>query len=387
MLRRLIVSIAAAAVTALTAACRDVVAPAPAAPAATDRDEAHTEAAYYRWVVTNIETIDLGTLKGGSYSAAFGINDAGVIVGESNSLFGTTVPVRWTAPGVVGGLGSLGGAGGSARGINAAGHITGWARTASGNFHAFEWTSGGGMSDLRSYEPEEPETNSYGRAINDFGRVVGNVDLAATYWNAPWPVFYHVFTPFSPAVAHDVNNSGWIVGGNLSMERAFVSRSGVLTYLPLLGGSSYKDVALGVNDSGMVVGQANAMPSGYPWRHAFRWSDATGIQDLGVLAGGNESSAEDVNNAGVIAGWSDAMLGTDSTRRGFIWRPLMVKVALPPIGGATNLRSQAYALNASGWVVGSSQTATGQTHATLWKVTMSYAPIVVGPISPIVYEP
>src|ERR1039458_2227867 len=119
---------------------------------------------------------DLGTLPGGSYSAASGINNNGQVVGGA----GTT----------------------------------------SGPDHAFLY-SGGIMSDLGAWGGSE--SDAY--AINNNGQVVG--------------AFY--------------------VNGNICY--AFLYSGGVMTNLGTLPGGTYS-LAFGVNDSGQVVGDANASSTG-----------------------------------------------------------------------------------------------------------------------------
>jgi probable HAF family extracellular repeat protein len=48
---------------------------------------------------------------------------------------------------------------------------------------------------------------------------------------------------------------------------------------------------------------------------AFLWTQATGMQDLGVLPGGNSSRALDLNDDGDVVGSSTSSSGD----RGFIW--------------------------------------------------------------------
>src|SRR2546425_413078 len=106
---------------------------------------------------------DLGTLAGGSGSAAFGVNDRGQVVGCTYTSFcdpanGTAFP--WT-PDVPNGttgsmieLGTLpGGSGSEASGINNGGQVVGASADADGTAHAFLWTPGapnGATGDRKS---------------------------------------------------------------------------------------------------------------------------------------------------------------------------------------------------------------------------------------------
>ena len=48
---------------------------------------------------------------------------------------------------------------------------------------------------------------------------------------------------------------------------------------------------------------------------AFLWTQATGMQDLGVLRGGNSSQALDINDMGAVVGTSTSSSGD----RAFVW--------------------------------------------------------------------
>src|SRR2546427_12748595 len=67
---------------------------------------------------------DLGGLPGYQFSIAWGINDAGQVVGSSTGADGMTHAVLWEA-GVVRDLGNLGGRATIASGINDAGQAVG----------------------------------------------------------------------------------------------------------------------------------------------------------------------------------------------------------------------------------------------------------------------
>lgn len=118
---------------------------------------------------------------------------------------------------------------------------------------------------------------SHAEAVNEHGEVVGQVEIAPDERR-----------PFLWRPAHTPK----------------------LTELPTLGGDS--GLAGGINEYTEVAGYANNSDG---WTHAFHWTEAGGIDDLGALGVGY-SAALDVNNAGEVVGHTGY---TDGTRRAFIW--------------------------------------------------------------------
>lgn len=82
--------------------------------------------------------------------------------------------------------------------------------------------------------------------------------------------------------------------------------------------------------------------------------------DLGSLGGGF-ARATDLNESGVVVGWS--WLADDVTVRAFRWTEPTGMVALGSLGGD----AQAAAVDESGRIVGWSETADGEQHAVLWR--------------------
>src|SRR6185369_1434228 len=116
--------------------------------------------------------------------------------------------------------------------------------------HAFRFTDSGGLEDLGLLGGNE----AFGTSINSSGQVVG--------WSY---------------------NSG---GGT----NAFLANPGQpMTMLPL-------GYAGGINDAGQIAGYDGAPPGPF---HAFMYSTATGLVDLGAPNG--YSAAQGINNAGQIA--------------------------------------------------------------------------------------
>jgi probable HAF family extracellular repeat protein len=206
---------------------------------------------------------DLGTLPGGDYSAAFSINDSGVVVGTSNTA-DSMHAFSWTVAQGLHDMGTLPGSNSSsASAINNQGQIAG----ASGG-HAVLWTNG---------------------TIQDLGTLGG-----------------------ATSEGHDVNSVGAVVGvsDTSAGPRAFLWQNGSMQNLGALPGdnSSHADH---INDNGLVVGASE----GSGGVRAFVWTSATGIQPMDPSNASSYSEAFGVNNLGQVVGETNNSLGT----RAFLW--------------------------------------------------------------------
>jgi probable HAF family extracellular repeat protein len=70
---------------------------------------------------------------------------------------------------------------------------------------------------------------------------------------------------------------------------------------------------MGINSAGDVVGYSK----GAAGMRAFLWTKTGGMQDLGVLEGGNSSRAFNVNASRAVVGTSTSAAGD----RAFVWKP------------------------------------------------------------------
>ncbi len=140
-------------------------------------------------------------------------------------------------------------------------------------------------------------------------------------------------------------------------EHAFLwTQAGGMQDLGTITGSQ-NSIAYGISQLGEVVGYnivgTNATP--------FRWTSKAGMQAIPAF-GTIYASAAAVNNSGEIIG-DYYPNGTYSQMRAFIWTPTGGLQDLGTLGGIT---ASVGGINRSGQVVGSSTTASGVYHGFLW---------------------
>jgi probable HAF family extracellular repeat protein len=155
-------------------------------------------------------------------------------------------------------------------------------------------------------------------------------------------------TDLGPGKACAINASGQ-VAGQTGSGYAFLYSNGTMTNLGALGGS--ESFAFGINDSGQVVGFADAS-SGQSY--AFLYSNGTMAQ-LGTLPGDLNSEAAGINDSGQVVGDS----GSNAGYQAFLY-------SNGTMTGFGNFNSTAYGINASGQVVGVNAYTSSADHAFLY---------------------
>ena len=151
-------------------------------------------------------------------SAAYGLNDFGVVVGIGTSSNGFNRAFRSTANGVLEDLGTLGGDGSWAYAINNSNQVAGTADFVSGDPHAFLFNDGAGMTDLGTLGGY----TSTAFALDNSGNAVGtaemvNRDLHAVLWPVGGAVrdlneLIPVNSGWTLTEARGMNDAGQIVG-------------------------------------------------------------------------------------------------------------------------------------------------------------------------------
>src|SRR5215510_9219234 len=312
---------------------------------------------------------DLGTLGGGS-SAAVAVSESGHVVGESDGH-----AFLWTQAGGMIDLGTLGGSTSAAAAVNVAGQVVGWSFTAEGTRHAFFWSPSQGMIDLGTLGGADSDA----WAVNDVGQVAGESDGPHGHHAFLWTQaegmidLGHLVGSCCFSRAHRINQAGQVIGVSTNPRGAVLhafswTKAGGMIDLGTFGGpSSYPSE---VNSGGQVVGSADT-PQCLFWisthfcgvfaSHAFSWTAAGGMIDLGTL-GGAQSHAADVNEVGTVIGASSL---PDSTAvHAFSWTAAGGLVDLGTLGGTT---SQALAINNLGQIAGVSLTRhDAEAHAVVW---------------------
>jgi probable HAF family extracellular repeat protein len=221
----------------------------------------------------------------------------------------------------------------------------------SGLDHAFLWTASGGMQDLGV---PAGYIESFANAISRTGQVAGyvltaNGEPSAAVWTPAigWRILSKQLNP-KYSIAYGINSAQQVVGvtevSGTNVLHAFLWTAATgMQDLGSLGGANCQ--AFGINDSGEVVG-GSLIATGAS--HAFLWTQSGGMQDLGTLdAGGFNpgSTAFAISDKGVIAG---ASVPKDDFSEAVFWRNghiYTLKGIGPPDPGQSGPSSIAYAIN------------------------------------------
>jgi probable HAF family extracellular repeat protein len=176
--------------------------------------------------------------------------------------------------------------------------------------------------------------------------------------------------------AYSINDSGQMVGASgscaalspltgLYMQplHALLWETGEVTDLGTLGGTGQGNgiFAHAINSQGQAVGYSDLR--GNANFHAFLWTRATGMQDLGTLTGDVNSLANALNDAGDVVGVS---LDANFKPRAFLWEngTMTDLNALIPANSSLHLML-ACGINSRGQIVGFGVTNAGVAHGYL----------------------
>jgi len=256
-------------------------------------------------------------------------------------------------------IGTLGGPSSFALDVNEAGQVTGNSRytTTNTRLHAYLWSENS-LLDL-GYLTNGVEF-SRGYAINDSGFVVGESDnniSKAFLWDGTNMVNIGTLGGAS-AVAHDINSAGEIVGAssNGSASRPYKrDLFGMMQDLgTLLGTTNSTGRAWGLNEAGAAVGLSRNAAN--TTSHATLWMGGS-ISNLGSLAGGtNFSQAYAINDSNVVVGSSVVGKVSPSSStdlyHAFLWSDgAMVDLGAHP-SNTNFIHSEAKDINNAGEAVG-----------------------------------
>lgn len=239
--------------------------------------------------------------------------------------------------------------------------------------------SNGTMSELLTAYHAANGGFSSATAINDAGQVVGGVSIAANNFTSRAFVLsggnltiLDRFGGSGGSGATAINSAGTVVGTSSSPDgfRAFVYANGVMTNLGVLSaGTDNTSQAWSVNDAGQVVGVAS---TGTPFAvRAFLWQNGV-MQNLGVLPNASASAATDINNSGQVVGYANIPSPFVQVPHAFLWTSADGMIDLGSLGGTGTIPPRETgtiprSINDSGTIVGYSTTADNRVHPFVYR--------------------
>ena len=232
--------------------------------------------------------MDLGTL-GGTSAIAESIRDGRAVGGSLLSGDLTQNAMAWSLSTGMLDLGSLGGPTTLAH-ATAGNVVVGVGLDSSYWGHAFRWTPSTGLVALA----ELPDSTVSSASDVD-GNLIAGYAYSSASWQGPRPLVWRTDGTLIDPIGTPLESCGFGVCG-----------SGVST---------------AVRD-GLVAGYSNTAAE---LAHAFAWSEAGGLVDLGVVPGSNESFAFDTDD-GVVVG----QLSGPTSTRAFIWTAASGMRAITP---------------------------------------------------------
>jgi probable HAF family extracellular repeat protein len=243
----------------------------------------------------------------------------------------------------------LGGLRSRALGINDAGEVVGVSDTSQGRESAFLWTQQTGMIDLGAFGPG---AFSAAYDIGNDGIIVGSASFPSTsggraaYWT-PTREIHELATANPYEVAYGVGNgkivgtSGFYNAQGQGQFQAATWQDGAISLLSSLGGTQSNE-ARDISSAGIVGRSSN--PSNKS--RAALWQ-GNNITDLGTL-GGMGSEAHAINDNGQIVGSS---LASDGIRYPFLWENGTMKDIGALLGSPSSITGEAVDINNQGQIL------------------------------------
>jgi probable HAF family extracellular repeat protein len=214
------------------------------------------------------------TPRGPGSGAAYGINNAGTVVGTA-AIGGATLRAFVYRNGVLSPVDPTSTRRSDAYDINASGQIVGWGVEPDGGDRGFVYDRGT-LQYLNGYPGS---TRSHARAINNRGQIVGEAEVSD---GLPGP----------------------------DPEQAFIYENGVMRPLDGIGG--FESRATDINEAGQIVG---ASFGGAARSSAFLYDGGRVTEIVGAF-GGDRSYADGINNRGQMVGFADDATGN---QHGFLY--------------------------------------------------------------------
>lgn len=283
------------------------------------------------------QIIDLGTLPGGTYCKAFGVNNQGNVVGIADNSSGRARGFFWSngafqtiAPDTSGDVGAGQQALDSrALAVNDSNQVVGyrdhWYASAGFNVNrAFRWTVGGTINNIANFANAYP-FESIATGINNLGTVVGYAN-----GQGGWPNGSQSYQPFrwtqaagtqslgsltgsssSQCYGQDINSQANVCGYGQNAQnnyRSFRSNGATLIDMggfpnPLIFEPPLESYGQAINDNNTVAGYYKLSSSRFK---AFVKTASGAYEDLGLLPGSNvlddSAQAWGINNSGEIVG-------------------------------------------------------------------------------------